>query len=72
MNNPIQVWFFKDAPNELKRLSSNGCETFVALIPPCYENQTIDWLESNYFGSWEVRTYKHPILKNYTVKIGSN
>ena len=43
---PINVWKFKDAPEELRNLSDHGGdEDWLAIIPPQMTNKYISWME---------------------------
>ncbi len=74
MNVPhhIRIWQWVDAPEELKRLSTNGGdEDWVALIPPTLASIYIPWMESgSSFGCCCVDEYQHPELPEYIVRIG--
>ena len=62
MNDNITVYRFKNAPNQLRRLSNNGGdEDWIAVVPKnFYEKYSpIDWLEEScHFGISHVDKYK--------------
>lgn len=71
---PIQVWKFHDAPEELRSLSEHGGdEDWLALIPPCVDDQYVSWMrEGTSFGWCTVTRQEHPTKKGYIVVIGSH
>lgn len=75
-NEPIKVWKFEDAPEELKNMStSGGDEDWIALIPPSYKNEYIGFLdEGTSFGCCSVDEFFIHIgfYEGYTVLIGSH
>lgn len=74
MKEPIKVWRWEDAPEELRALSTHGGdEDWVALLPPNYagEGEWIGWLESGTsFGCCDVSS--HPLPDGSVVKIGAH
>ena len=74
MKEPIQIWSFYDAPEELQSLSDNGGdEDWVAIIPEHLKDEWIGWLEEGTsFGCCRVQELDHPTLKGYKVRIGSH
>lgn len=69
---PIQVWSFDKAPEELKTLSTGGDEDWVAVVPPEYGDTYIPWLDDGNFGPCSVHCYDHPTKLGYKVKIGTH
>jgi len=59
---PILVWRFEQAPEQLRELSNNGGdEDWIAEVPPSLANEYIGWLESgSSFGCFDVSEYDHP------------
>lgn len=58
MNKTIQVWRFKDAPEEYRKLSTNGGdEDWVAFVPDTLKDDWIGWMESPSFGCCCVDEY---------------
>ncbi len=72
MSEPILVWAFYDAPEEYRKLSTNGGdEDWVAVVPAALSGKWIPWLESNSaFGVCDVSTY--PLSDGRSVYIGSH
>lgn len=71
---PIQVWRFKQAPQELQDLSHHGGdEDWIAIVPPEYDGDYIGWLDSGGpFGCCDVSEHDHPEWKGYKVYIGAH
>ena len=71
---PIEVWKFKDAPEELRNLSDHGGdEDWLAVIPPQMNNTYISWMEQGTpFGISDVEYYEHPYKEGYQVVIGAH
>ena len=73
---PIKVWRWEDAPEELRSLSPHGGdEDWVALIPPSFEFVTgdtyIGWMQSGGpFGCSDISEHKLP--DGSIVKIGAH
>lgn len=69
---PIQIWRFKEAPEEFRTLSDHGGdEDWLALIPPHLADEWIPWLEENTsFGCFRVS--KHKLPDGSVVKIGAH
>lgn len=57
--NYIKIYKFNDAPEELKKLSTNGGdEDWIAIIPPSLQDEYIPWFEEgNSFGCFKVEEY---------------
>lgn len=74
MKEPIQVWEFEDAPEELKALSaSGGDEDWLAVVPENYAGSWIPWMESGTkFGCCSVSEYPHPSITGCVVRIGTH
>jgi hypothetical protein len=72
--NHIRVWRFQDAPEELRALSTHGGdEDWLALLPPKFAGQWIDWMDSGgRFGCSDVSTHSHPELPGYEIRIGAH
>lgn len=67
----ITVWRFCEAPEELRKLSTNGGdEDWLAVLPPTMASDYIPWIESSGFGCAGVYTHNHPTQPGYIVKIG--
>lgn len=68
---PIQVWQFKDAPQEFKNLSSHGGdEDWLAFVPFYYGDEPPIWMMSGApFGCCDVS--KTPALNGW-VYIGAH
>lgn len=71
-DNSIQIWRFEDAPEALRKLSTNGGdEDWLAVIPPNLKEEWIPWMDSGTsFGCYMVFEYEHPIKVGYVVRIG--
>jgi hypothetical protein len=70
---PIVIWSFCDAPNELKELSPHGGdEDWIAVIPPSYSGCYISWLECVHFGCCDISEHDHPLKPGYEVKIAAH
>jgi len=71
---PINVWKFKDAPEELRNLSDHGGdEDWLAVIPPQMTNKYISWMEEGTaFGICDVYYYDHPTKEGYEIAIGAH
>ncbi|KHF40717.1 hypothetical protein [Halalkalibacter okhensis] len=57
---PITVYYFRDAPDQLKNLSNNGGdEDWIAIVPKEFHewHGEIDWINSWGFGSCHVDKY---------------
>ncbi len=72
MIQPIQVWDYHQAPEELKLSDNGGDEDWLALVPPGYECRYIQWLETPHFACCDVQITPHPTLAGYTIHIGSH
>lgn len=72
MGDPIQVWPFYEAPEELQKLStSGGDEDWLAKVPPHLKGRWIPWIEGGYgFGVYEVDKFE--LEDGSTVFIGSH
>lgn len=72
MNKPIQIWPFKEAPENLRALSQHGGdEDWLALIPPNLAEEWIPWLEEGTsFGCCSVS--KHKLKDGSVVRIGAH
>jgi hypothetical protein len=72
MKEPIKIWSFYDAPQELQELSTNGGdEDWIAVVPDYLKKEWISWLEpGSTFGCFCVNEYDHPTIKGYEVRIG--
>lgn len=68
---PIKVWRFEDAPEEYRKLSTNGGdEDWLALIPHAQANDYISWTESGGFDACQdPSTYYHA---DGIIKIGAH
>lgn len=57
--NYIKIYKFNDAPEELKKLSTNGGdEDWIAIIPPSLQDKYIPWFEEgSSFGCFKVEEY---------------
>lgn len=73
-NEPIKVWPFHDAPDELRSINNHGGdEDWLALVPPNIGHQWIGWMESGTpFGYSCVSEEEHPTKKGYYVVVGSH
>ena len=72
MKEPIQVWFFEDAPDEYKSLSTcGGDEDYLAYVPASYKGLHIGWLESGSFGACGS-IYKFQLPNGDSIVIGSH
>lgn len=71
---PIKVWKFQDAPEELRNLSTHGGdEDWLAIIPPQMTNKYISWMgEGTPFGVCDVKIYEHPTKEGYEIAIGAH
>jgi hypothetical protein len=62
----IVIWRFKNAPEELKALSTaGGDEDWVALVPADQKDDYISWLESSSFGVCSIDAYDYEGMKVY-------
>lgn len=71
MTAPILVYRFQDAPEELRRLSTNGGdEDWIAVVPPGFplDEFGIGWIESPRFGCYRRQKIERP--DGSTVYIG--
>ena len=67
----ICIWRWSEAPDELRLCGCGGDEDWVALIPPHYKSDDIEWLkEGTPFGCCTVHKVPHPTLDGYEVLIG--
>lgn len=72
MIEPIQIWRFDEAPEELRTLSSHGGdEDWLALIPPQLTDKWRAWLEPA-FGCGNVSEHAYPLLPGWKVLIGAH
>lgn len=71
---PIIVWSFYKAPEELKALSPHGGdEDWLAEIPPNHVGEYIGWLEDGHgFGCCDVSEHDHPMFEGWKVRIGAH
>lgn len=70
MPEPIHVWRFHDAPEELQALSPHGGdEDWLALVPATVTGY-IGWLDYGPFGICEIS--RHPWTHGATVYIGAH
>lgn len=68
---PITIWEYHEAPEELQISQSGGDEDWLAEIPPHLADQYISWLDSgSSFGCCEVDEYEHPFKQGWKIKIG--
>jgi hypothetical protein len=67
----IRVWRFRDAPEDLQALSTNGGdEDWLAFVPDHLADQWIGWLESGgSFGCCDVDEFP---IRGGVVRIGSH
>lgn len=72
MKNPIKIWPWEDAPEELKKLSGHGGdEDFVCVIPPehlnhpGFEGSPPYWLER----MWDMHGPQTEILPDGTMVV---
>ena len=71
MIEPIQVWRFPEAPEELRALSPHGGdEDWLALIPPPLTDLWMALLETQVFGYCHISEHVHPMLPGWKVQIG--
>lgn len=70
---PMKVWVFRDAPEELKKLSTNGGdEDWLVEVPPNIGSLPI-WMETYSFDAGgEPQIVEHPTKPFYRVVIGSH
>lgn len=70
MIEPYKVWRFHDAPEELRRMSTNGGdEDWIVEIPPGADADT-RWIEA--IGCCDVAFYSHPTRPGWTLAIGAH
>ena len=68
---PIKVWDWDEAPEELKALSPHGGdEDWVALVPKHLADRHIGWLESGSFGCCDIS--RHELPNGDVVRIGAH
>jgi hypothetical protein len=68
MKEPYAVWRFDDAPEELRRMSTNGGdEDWIVEIPPGADADT-RWIEAT--GCCDVALCSHPTRDGWTLAIG--
>lgn len=68
---PILVWRFHEAPEELQIVSTNGGdEDWLAEIPPCFHGDLPSWMHSNAFGCCETNEYPHPSKDGWIIAVG--
>jgi len=68
---PILVWRYDDAPEELKVSANGGDEDWLAMVPLSADERCISWLENGTpFGVCAVQMYGHPHRKDATIYIG--
>lgn len=76
LKEPIKIWKFEDAPEQLRERSTNGGdEDWVALIPPYLKDEWLGFLESGTsFGCCDVDEILIPAgkYKGYELRIGSH
>lgn len=67
------VWWFRDAPEELRNLSNNGGdEDWLAEVPPNIDTLPT-WMEVNTFDAGcEPQVVDHPSKVGWKVVIGSH
>lgn len=72
MSEPIKVWRFYDAPEELQNLSGHGGdEDWLAQVPAYLADEWIGWAESGTsFGCCEVE--KHHLADGTVILIGAH
>lgn len=69
----IRVWAWKDAPEELRKLSPHGGdEDWLALLPPKHAGEWIGWMDGGSFGWAGVTSHSHPELPGYEIRIGAH
>lgn len=73
---PIKVWAFHEAPEELRALSEHGGdEDWLAIVPPYFykgwRNPPV-WLERGSFGCAGIDKHNHPTLPGWKVYIGAH
>ena len=69
----IRVCRFRDAPEELRNLSTHGGdEDWLALVPPTLNDEWIPWLENPSFGCCSVSEHEHPEIPGCVVYIGAH
>lgn len=71
----IWVWDWNNLPQEIKDwMKENGCSSddldWIAIVPPAYKGQYINWLEEPHFGCCQVDTYNlspegHELILGY-------
>ncbi len=68
----IQVWRFRDAPEELQALSCHGGdEDWLAVVPPGLANDWLGWMdEGTPFGCCSVS--EHALPDGSIVRIGAH
>jgi hypothetical protein len=74
MKEPIVVYRFEDAPENLQKLSDNGGdEDWLAIVPPHLKDAWLGWMdEGSEFGCYKVQKINHPDLEGYEIRIGSH
>jgi hypothetical protein len=71
MFEPVKVWAFCEAPEELQRLSGHGGdEDWLALAPPGYKGHYLSWAECDHFGCASVE--QHELADGSVVYIGAH
>lgn len=68
---PILVWEYYEAPEELQISTNGGDEDWIAEVPPSYK-YTPSWIESSPFGICCTDRYDHPTKEGWTIFIGSH
>jgi len=68
----VKVYRYQDAPDHLKKLSTNGGdEDWIAVIPENLAEEYFPWMEEGtVFGCCCVDEYEHPFYPGCKVRIG--
>lgn len=73
MSEPIQIWAFYEAPEELQALSDHGGdEDWLALLPEQYAGDEYEprWMMDNRAGFGVCEVSIHPLPDGREVRIG--
>lgn len=71
MKEPITVWEYYEAPEELRISENGGDEDWLAEIPPHLTTEHIGWLEHGHsFGYCCVEEHDHPTKPGWKIRIG--